>query len=196
MTAVKEREVTYVEKDAKPPLVISNNPADHTPFDKKDEYWRYLPARQFDGFASTAPAVGDPNFQVSNASVLHSITTGGINGLRVRDVVTATALAAEHNQFIVSVDKAANGKLVELDFAATSESNSAVEINVLEQVETQIVLRDRCQGNTALSLAINIGKGAIVKFVVLTEESATGIHYGHISANIGRDSALTFGVIS
>ena len=125
MTAIKEREVAYVEKDAKPPLVISENPADHTPFDKKDEYWRYLPARQFDGFASTAPAAGEPNFQVSNASVVHSFATGGINGLRVRDVVTATALATEHNQFIVTVDKAANGKLVELDLSATSESSGA-----------------------------------------------------------------------
>lgn len=196
MTAVKEREVTYVEKDAKPPLVLSNDPADHTPFDKKDEYWRYLPARQFDGFASTAPAAGGPSFQVNNASVSHSVTTGGINGLRVRDVITATALDSEHNQFIVTVDKAASGKLVELDLSATGESNSAIEINVNGQVETQIVLRDKCKGNTALSLAINIDKGAIVKFVVLTEESATGIHYGHISANVGRDASLTFGVIS
>lgn len=196
MTAVKEREVTYVEKDAKPPLVISDNPAEHTAYNKKDEFWRYLPAKVFDGFAKTAPAAGQPELTASNAAVAHSITTGGISGLRVRDVVTATAVAAEHHQFVVTVDNSANGKLVELDLAAAAESNVTIELNVQEQVETRIVLRDKCKANAATSVSVNIAKGAIVKFVVLTEETAEGIHYGHISVNVGRDASLTFGVIS
>ncbi|MFZ9751268.1 MAG: hypothetical protein ACO3CN_04115, partial [Candidatus Nanopelagicales bacterium] len=85
MTAVKEREVTYVEKDAKPPLVISDNPRDHVPFNKKDEFWRYLPAKKFDKFADAAPDGGKPNFEVSNAKFTHQLKSGAIAGLRVRE---------------------------------------------------------------------------------------------------------------
>ena len=196
MTAVKEREVIYVEKDAKPPLVISNNPNDHVAFNKKDEYWRYLPSKKFDQFVSTPPKVGKPILSAKNAQVVHTLTAGGVNGLRVRDIVTATAIDLEHNQFIVTIDKSANGKLVELDLSASDESNVVIELNILDQVETQIVLRDQCMGHSSLSVAVNVNKAANVKMVVLTEESATGTHYGHISTNVGRDASLTFGIIS
>ena len=45
MTAVDERKVVYVEKDAKPPLVISDDPSEHVEFNKQDEFWKYLPKR-------------------------------------------------------------------------------------------------------------------------------------------------------
>ena len=196
MTAVKEREVTYVEKDAKPPLVISDNPRDHVPFNKKDEFWRYLPAKKFDKFADAAPDGGKPNFEVSNAKFTHQLKSGAIAGLRVREIVTAMAVSSSHNQYVVTVDKDANGKLVELTLDSAEECNVSIQIDVLPGVETEILLRDSCLSNTAMNIAINCDKSAIAKFVVLTDQKAAGVHYGHISANVGRDSSLTAGIIS
>lgn len=196
MTAVQEREVTYVEKDAKPPLVISDSPADHVPFNKKDEYWRYLPSKSFDKLAIASPAAGKPSLSVTNASLVHKVTKGAVSGLRVREVVTAIAVASDHNQYIVTIDKTASGKLVEIELATDFDSNSSIQIDVSPEVETQVLLRDKGRGDTALSVAINIQKAAQVKFVLLTDQSASGIHYGHVSANVGRDASLTLGVIS
>ncbi|MBM3691394.1 MAG: hypothetical protein FJW76_05270 [Actinobacteria bacterium] len=196
MTSVKEREVTYVEKDAKAPLVISDNPADHVAFNKKDENWRYIPSKKFDVLATSPITSGNPLVDVLNASKSHKISYSGVAGLRVRDIITANNIAAEHNEFVIDVDKSANGKLVEINYSGSTPSNSVIQVNVASQVEAQILLRDFGQADTSLNLAINLGNGAIIKFVFITEQSAKGMHFGQISANVGRDASLTMGIVS
>ena len=196
MTTVKEREVTYVDKDAKPPLVISNNPADHVEFDKKDENWRYLPPKKFNTLVSNPISSGNPVIEVINANKSFRLAKSGVDGLRVREIITASHMAAEHNEFIIDVDMSANGKLVEINYSGTTPSSSVIQVNVAAQVETQILLRDLGQDDTSLNLAINLNNGAIVKFVFITEQSAKGMHFGQISANVGRDASLTMGIVS
>lgn len=197
MTVVEEREVTYVEKDAKPPLVISDNPADHVAFAKHDDFWRYLPAKKFDSVVSKSPAAGNAQLHVTNAELVQSLDSAGLKGLRVRDVVTANAISTEHHKFVINANKAlSNGNLIELTLSGEGDTNCAIEINVQSQVETQIVLRDKCKGNSALNLSVNLEKGSIAKFVLITDETANGIHYGHISVNVGRDAFLTAGIVS
>jgi Fe-S cluster assembly protein SufD len=197
MTAVEEREVVYVEKDAKPPLIISDNPEDHVAFNKQDEFWKYLPKNIIEKFAQQAPGAGNATLDVKNAKLETSMSTTGVAGLRVRDIVTANSISSNHHKFVITVDSNLKpDEVVSLDLDAAGESNSAFEINIAPQVQTQIVLRDRCQGDTALNLSVNVGKGANVKFVLLTEESAAGIHFGHFSVNVSRDAVLTAGIIS
>lgn len=197
MTAVDERKVVYVEKDAKPPLVISDDPSEHVEFNKQDEFWKYLPKKIIEPLADQAPEAGNAVLKAHNAKLTTFLSTTGIAGLRVRDIVTAKTIASSHHNFVVTVDSDLKpDELVELDLSAIGESNSAFEINIASHMQTQIVLRDRCQGNTALNLSVNVGKGANVKFVLLTEQSATGIHFGHFSVNVGRDAVLSAGIIS
>jgi Fe-S cluster assembly protein SufD len=197
MTVLEEREVTYVEKDAKPPLVISDDPTDHVPFTKHDDFWRYLPGKKFDPVVANPPTAGNANLLVSNAELIQSMDSAGLKGLRVRDIVTANAIATEHHKFVVNATNAlSNGNLIELTLSGEGDTNCAIEINIQSQVETQIVLRDQCKGNSALNLSVNLDKGAIVKFVLITDETAAGIHYGQISVNVGRDASLTAGIVS
>lgn len=197
MTLTQEREVVYVEKDAKPPLVISNNPADHHMFDRKDENWRYLPFKKFESIVKVPPSAGAPSVTVKNASVQQGLTTSAVAGLRVRDVVTATAISAEHHNYLISITKTPNsGEVAEIVIDSNGDSNIAMQIDVADHIEAEIVLRDKGKSHTALNLSINLAKAAKVRFVLITEDDAQGVHYGQISVNVGRDASITAGIVS